>query len=559
MNFFVLFLGVLFTIFSFFTLSYISIATIIGPWIAPTIVILSFTISQIIRKISHKSLSVQDLVKIQAISAGGGIIATGIGFSLPTLYFLDPYIFNQWMAHPVHFSLLTATICIIGGMLGLIIGKNLSKTFIQKNALPFPVSQLTLQVATATDQSSKAKTLFGGVLSTLVLLILRDGLGKWKGFIPQNIPLFPSFFKTDLTISIWPTLWAIGYLTGFQTLIPILIGLASKYVILYPLNNHAKFLPFELFQPYTPLQFSFAFCSGILLYEVFHSIPKFNQIIPKLRSLLFKTKNDLFKPCLRLIRHKINVQSNSSVILNIISYIEPLLTITLIFIFFKWFKFSFAAQITLIIISIIAIYQICLISGKIGLVQFGRFSTLVLLPMYLIFNLNAVQITLVCVFFNICAASASDLLFDYKTGILCNIPKTSIYKYQWIGVFTSALCSGFILWLLFSNLEIGSPALFAQRAQAKAALLQTFKFDKYIVFSGFLFGILLKYFKINATMTFGGILMPNNLIFSLLIGALISKFTKNKNSQFSNNFFVAGVFSSESLWIFIRIFTKIFV
>ena len=155
----------------------------------------------------------------------------------------------------------------------------------------------------------------------------------------------------------------------------------------------------------------------------------------------------------------------------------------------------------------------------------------------------------------LCCAS----FFDYKTGSLSGITQVKMHSYQWLGLIISALSAGLVFWLLFTYLKIGSPELFAQRAQAKAAIIQTFKFDKYIIAVGFLFAFVLKKLKISPAMTFGGILMPNDMTFALITGGVISHFTKHKNNNSLKDFFCAGVFSSESIWVFIKIIFKIFI
>jgi len=559
MTFLVFLLGCFFTILSTLILSYISIATVLGPWIAPTLIISSIGISGILQKMRQKSLSLQDIVKIESTGAVGGIIATAIGFSLPMIFFLEPETFSPWMAHPFYFCYMICTICLAGGALGLCIGRLLSKDLIKKYSLPFPVSELTFRVANANNKIGSAKALIWGVASTLGILALRDGIGKWKGLIPKYIPLFPSIFQNDLCLSIRPMLWSIGYVTGLQTLFPLLIGLISKYLILYPINYHSKLLPISLFAPYSELQVAFAFCSGILLYEVFDGIPGFKKIASKITLNVPEVKTNILWLVNIVITHKIKKKPDIPFISKLIIYVEPVVSITLTCTLLTYFKFSLLAQLALIVFTTIATYQICVISGKIGLVQFGRFSTMVAIPMYLLFGLNFVQVTVIYIFFGVCAAVASDLLFDYKTGSLCNISSATMHRYQWLGLLVSALSSGFIFWLLFTHLTIGSPDLLAQRALSKAAIIQTFKFDKYIVAIGFFFAFILKKFKLSPAMTFGGILMPNDMTFALVIGGLIAHLTKGSDHLDTKEFFSAGVFSSESIWVFIKIISKIFV
>ena len=135
----------------------------------------------------------------------------------------------------------------------------------------------------------------------------------------------------------------------------------------------------------------------------------------------------------------------------------------------------------MVALTIIATYQISYLGGKIGLVQFGRFATFVMIPTMFIFRLDAVQITLLCVFVSVCAATATDLLFDYKVGELCEVEFSRIYRYQWLGLLVTALGLGLFLWLLFSNLQLGTAELFAQRGKSRALLIQSINFDWIVV------------------------------------------------------------------------------
>jgi hypothetical protein len=184
------------------------------------------------------------------------------------------------------------------------------------------------------------------------------------------------------------------------------------------------------------------------------------------------------------------------------------------------------------------------------MLPFGRFSTFIVIPLLLLFKLSAVQATIVCVFFDICAATASDLLFDYKIGELCALDQKKMYRYQWIGLIATSLSIGIILWLLFTRLHIGSEAFFAQRGKAKALLLQSLCFDKYIVGAGILFGWILKKCKLNPTMVFGGLIMPNSISIGLILGSLGTLVVK-KTERLQP--LCGGILASESLWTLITI------
>src|SRR5579862_8066717 len=139
MNFLVIGLGIFFSIISAAILAYISIATMIGPWKAPTIVLITSMLFKILKRPSQTTQSRQEIVLIQSIAAGGGIIATGIGFALPMLYFLDPKTFQEWLANPVYFCLTISAISLAAGSLGIWIGNSISHKLLVEDKLPFPV------------------------------------------------------------------------------------------------------------------------------------------------------------------------------------------------------------------------------------------------------------------------------------------------------------------------------------------------------------------------------------------------------------------------------------
>ncbi|MFH1461540.1 MAG: OPT/YSL family transporter [bacterium] len=549
MNFFVIIPGIFFAILAAAILSYISMATMVGPWIAPAVVLASSIILRLRRKIVDKSQVNKELAIIQTVGSVGGIIGVGIGFSLPTLYFLDSNLFNNLISNPLKFSFFIAFLCIASGGLGIWIARVLANKFILKDELSFPVSKLIHKMITSQTQARQAKTMFWGFSFAWVISFLRDGLLKFTGFLPKVFYVFPSILGRNLGLSIMPMLWAIGFITGIGIVLPLFIGMLSKYLILWPLNNHSLYLPFKLFPVLPSGAFVMAFASGLAVSELILGLMKYPGIIwDKIKNF---SGFNYFKKVKSLDVKNINFKKRIKFLLNL----EFILVLSFSFAFLTYLKFSFASQILLLIFIVLATYQISFLAAKLGLVTFGRFATFIMIPMMMMFKLGALQITMICVFFNVCAAVASDLLFDYKVGQLCSVEFKKIHRYQWLGLIVTSLTIGFFLWLLFTNFQVGSPELFAQRGKSRALLIQSLSFDWRIVFFGFFYGVILKKIKISPTMVFGGILMPNDLTIGLAIGATISYFTKNSAEKMP---FWSGVFAGESIWILFFILMKLF-
>lgn len=577
MNFFIIIPGIIFAVLSAAILSYVSMATMVGPWIAPAIVLASSIILKLRTRVVDKGQVNKELALIQTIGSIGGIIGVGVGFSLPTLYFLDPTVFNNLIANPLYFSVFIAVLCIAAGGLGIWLARIFADKFVIKEKLSFPVSSLIHKMITSQSQEKQAKKMFLGFSFSWVICFFRDGILNFKGLLPKVFYIFPSLIGNNFAISIMPMLWAIGFITGVGIVFPLFIGLLSKYLILWPLNNHSLYLPFKLFSPMPQGEFVMAFAAGLVLSGLILGLLKYpGQIFKKIKNFsgfnyfkkkdLFKDESlqdeslqdeslqdkssdrNFFQEKILKIKNK-NFKSVMKLFLNL----ELVFVLTVSFLFLSYLKFSIASQILLLIFIVLATYQISYLAGKIGLVTFGRFATFIMIPMMMFFKLDFMQITMLCVFFNVCAAAASDLLFDYKVGQLCNVKFKTIHRYQWLGLVVTSITIGFFLWLLFTNFQIGSPDLFAQRGKSRALLIQSLSFDWRIVFVGFFYGVILKKLKISPTMVFGGILMPNYLTIGLAIGALLSYLSKKSSDEIP---FWSGVFAGESIWILFFILLK---
>jgi hypothetical protein len=529
MSIFGLIISILLTFFSTFVLAYISMATMIGPWIAPTIVLIAGLVLKIA---SGKVNRTRELVLIQTVSSVGGIVATAAGFTFPTLYFLDRPTFNCLLSNMPSFCLIIGALCLSGGSLGILLGRAFRRKFLAKTdanrELSFPVSQLVYKTITSQSQAKQTKQMLFGFSISGIICFLRDFF-KFKQFFA-----FRSIFGQTFPIIIMPMLLAIGFIVGTNIVFPLLVGMLSKYFILYPVNHHSTYLPFRLFHVLDKKIFAMAFCSGLILADVLPGILRYPSIImnsiKKYSGFSYaqKINNFSLKPA--------KLFKNFEVILSLIS------------IFFLMFYFNFPSLVFVVMIplTIISAYNISYLGCKIGFVQIGRFTTFVMIPIILLFKLTPLQITILCVLISVCITTASDVLFDYKIGDLCKISHKTIYRYQWLGLLITALGLGFFLWLLFTNLQIGTTELFAQRGKARALLIQSFSFNWTVLFLGFLYGFILKKLRISPSMVFGGVIMPNALTLGLVFGALGTLFVKDKKAHIP---LFSGIFAGESIWL----------
>ena len=561
MNATIIILGSLFTLLSSAVISYISMATMVGPWIAPTIVLLTSMILKL-RTRSPGSQTMATLALVQTIASVGGIIAMGIGFTLPTFYFLDGAAWQAMLAQPVQFCALIAGVCFAAGSLGIALARMMRGRMLEQENLGFPVSTLISNTITSQSQGTQAKRLLAGFGISGVFCFLRDGFLSFRGVIPKALYVLPSIAGTALPISLWPTLWAIGFTTGSMVALPLLVGMLSKYLVLAPLNMHSLYLPISLFGVLDNETFTMAFCSGLVVSEVLFGLKNYPKIILKTISGVFgsdvlvrvkATAKSFTRPTNKSGAVAVDMVYRGSTFVR--DNAESTVALVASLLMLSYLQFSFFSSVVLLTLIAVATYQICHLAARIGLVPFGRFATFVMLPMMLIFPLSAFQITMLCVFANVCFGVASDLLFDYKVGNLCSVSTQRIHRAQWLGLIITSLSIGFFLWLLFTNFDLGSAELCAQRGRSRALLISSTGFNYWVLLCGALFGLVIKKFKVSPALTLGGILMPNSISIGLMLGGLTARITK-QNKELGT--FWSGVFASESLWILVRMLLKFF-
>jgi len=162
--------SIILSIFSTTVLSYISMATPIGPWIAPTLALMAMPLFTWIK---NQTAYTQSVAQVTAAGSVGGILATGMGFSLPTLYFLDPVLFNSWMASPIYFVTVLGSLAFAAGGFGLWIANMLEHKLIVQEKMAFPVGEMVYKMIAVQHQAKKAWDLFIGFAGTTVFCFLK--------------------------------------------------------------------------------------------------------------------------------------------------------------------------------------------------------------------------------------------------------------------------------------------------------------------------------------------------------------------------------------------------
>lgn len=523
-------IAIILSTFATAVMGYISMATPIGPWIAPTIVLLAMLLLKLIptKQPSHA------IAFITIASSIGGILATACGFSYPTLYFLDPFLFKSWLSDPLYFCFILSGLSLAAGAFGLLVAHLLEHRLIVEEKLSFPIGQLVYKMIAAGDQIKKAYELTAGFVMTAFFCLLQDGIMNMRGVIPKAINLIPVLSWRVISLpmirfDLWPMLWAIGFVTGHVIAVPLGVGAIAKILLVD--TTHAVW-----FTHLSGVEFVLAFCSGIVLYGALMSF----MVLPSLFLYGWKWVK----------KNGINTfGTGTSNSFDGYSLGAAAAVIGGGAIFLRYFSFSFGSMAFLFAGSFACIYQIVIIAGKIGLAPLGRFATFIMVPAMLLFRLNTVQTVFVATFVEICGGVAADVLFGRKVAHLMQLDRKKVVAYQVMGLLISSIVVGVVFFFLIKHFSLGSAQLFAYKSQSRALLIDVKQFDYWVLMLGALFSAFLKQVKVNPMLVLGGLLMPINISIGLIFGGLLTTLVKDREEWEP---FWSGVFASNSIWMLIR-------
>ncbi len=530
-----------------------SISTSFGPWISPFIVLL-FSLFLINQSAEEKH---RKLVILQSLGSLGGLIATGIGFTFPMLFFLDRTSFDAWLGTPSWFFVSMGFLVMVAGGVGTVLGRVFAPQLLyrEKN-LPFPVPQLIYNTIVSQDQKEESVRLVSGFSLSWLLYLLRDGLRTSFFAIPALLParaisLMPSIFGPGFLFMINPMVWSVGFMTGMTIVFPLMIGMLSYYAVVWPLNHHSLYLPFTLFPVFEKAPFLVAFCSGLILTDLVESavlLPKrLMQSAEKNWRVDIKNGMAYFIEFFKSVFHQDGKAHFEPLFgVRMFQVLEPWI-ILIGYVGLMWYcQFPLLSGLFLLAMGIFATYEIVYLGGKIGLIVFGRFVTFVMLPAVFMFHLTPMQLTILCMFAAVSFAAAANLVFQYRIADYFKIEHRTMYRVHWLGLMVISLIVGVCLWFLVTNLQLGSVDFFAQRGRMRALMLQSLTFNVWPMICGLGYGFIIKRFSLSPAMVFGGLLMPHELTIGFVVGALLSMLTSKASKYYS---FASGAFASEVVWL----------
>ncbi len=516
--------SILFAIFSTSVMTYITLATPIGPWMGPTLAMLGIVI---VRCFSHFTTS----KLLYAVSAGsiGGILATAFGFSLPTYYFLDSNAFVDLMQRPLLACSLIGMLALSGGLLAWWLSLHIKKTLLYDQDLSFPVGVLVYNIASSAHEVGNLQRLLAGFFSTSLYCLLQ--IKRWFGtLVPSMITVFPSWRigilkipALQFSMTYLPMLWAIGFIAGGMITVPLLIGTLTR--IFFTDVIQALYFP-----TIRDADFTLAFCSGMVVAGAF------GGLIDTPRQLFDFFKNQ------QTTTKKRDGQGWRALLFSwqcLLAFGTAISVLT-------YFEFSALAQLYILFFTLLCAYQIAAIAGKIGLAQLGRWATFVMLPGLVIFGFTGLQATVVATLVEACGGVTTDILFGQRAASLAQLPARRMFYFQLLGIVVSSITLAIVFWLLVTHFQLGSELLFAERGQARALLVKAVTFDYTVLALGVVYGIILKKCKVSPMLVLGGLLMPLSLSLGLVFGGLSSSLVSKKEEWEP---FCSGMFAANALWM----------
>lgn len=523
------FLGILLSFFSAAIMAYISMATSIGPWIAPTLLLVLYALYGLFKQ----TPAVAELLGITSCASIAGIAATACGFSFPALFFLDASLYQSLVHDSRYFIVLLGGLVAVAGFFGMQIAYLFESSLLVNSLYQFPVGQMIFTIAAKGHNRFQTMQLWvGGILFSLWALAQK---GTKYGALPsvlstRQIKFFliniPSF-RFDLASL--PLLLSIGFVTGHVIAKPLCVGVVSRLFILNPLHGY-------FFELLNPAEFLLAFCAGIVLCGALQAVFTLPTMIKKSFDLLRKQRSSASKVELLNLFKTQGLSCIASVLMFMVAS--------------TYLGLSFLVQAYVLISTFFCVYQMIIIGGTMGIAPLGRFATFVMVPALFLFSLNHTQLICIATFVEIAGGVAVDILFSRKAGLLAGISKKYTMRMQYLGLCCASIACAVVFLFLSTKFQLGSSVLGAYKAQARALLIHAHQFNYIVLLIGSVCGWFLGKCKINPSMVLGGILMPFDYSLALIAGGCIPHILSIDKERWVP--FASALFAANSLWMLVK-------
>jgi len=468
-----------------------------------------------------KRASVHEINITQAAASTGGILAAGLCFVVPALYFMDKSRFQAFISDTTGFILTITTLSLVGGICGVIFSAYLRRHMIEEEKLAFPTGIAAADTIKATEKGGKQMrnlmlTFFGVALFT----VLRDGIQFGKVSLKSIIPYFQDFTRPPFTIQ-WgyvPAFIGAGYLMGWRVVFTWGLGALFSNFLYVPALYYLLKIPFEAKQPYV-LSMGVGIVVGgaltLFVTKIGPSIVKTIRAAVTLREGK-KELNPRWVPIVGVLSA-----------LFVSAYFHISLVASVLMVVGAWLMSSLAAR----------------MSGEVNVDPMEIFAVIVLIAIRIFVPLSTQELiylgTIICVAVGV----AGDTLFDLKAGHILGTTPIDITKAQLVGAISASFITGISMLALFKSFTLGTPELFALQAQSVAYMLGAINWT--IFGAGIVIGIGLTFFK-QSGIAFGvGVFIPLFLTVPFIVGGIWSFLKRKRGDDETERIISAGAIGGE--------------
>jgi hypothetical protein len=510
----------------------------------------------IVRKILKRDSILENNI-VQTIGSAGESLAAGAIFTLPAAFLWE----SEWGDSHYISYLNILLLTLIGGVLGVIFMIPLRRALIVKEdgVLPYPEGKACAEVLKAGEESGQdSSVVFKGL-----------GLASLYKFLANGLKIFPEGVSYDINAKYFagtavgfdalPALMGVGYIVGPTISAIMLAGGVLAWFVLMPLLHAfgspelTNLAPSDLWSNYIRYIGAGAVATGGII-SLIKSLPmivkSFKDSINDLKSRDSSSNGD---------RLDTDISFKVSIILIIVSVIliflmpsTPVNIIgAIIIVVFGFFFATVSSRMVGIIgssnnpvsgMSIATLLIATLILKATGLVGHDGM-------------IAAISIgTIICVI----AAIAGDCSQDLKTGYIVG----SSPKYQQIGeiigVLTSSLVIGGILWILNTSIGFGTKDLPAPQAVLMKMIVEgvmsgNLPWD--LVFVGAAIAIMVELLGISVLPFAIGLYLPLNTTLGIMFGGVVRLIVdkikaddkSKKDAETNGTLYSAGLIAGEGI------------
>lgn len=480
---------------------------------------------------------------VQTVGSAGESLAAGVIFTIPALFI--------WGLEPSKLEI--TVIAITGGLMGVLFMIPLRRFLISQEhgKLPYPEGTACAEVLVAGQGDlGKAKTLFQGMgIGAIYQALMHNRLfGLWSKEPATHIP---GFKGAEVGAEITPELLGVGYIIGPQISAIMLSGGMIGWLVLIPLiylfGEHATspiypetanlikdMVPGQIWSRYI----RYIGAGGVAFAGIFSLIKSIPVIISSFKagfSSLGKNTGDTA-----------TVRTDLDLPMNIIFSGSAILTVAITAILYTTVFHTIGLSIVAAILVVVFGFFFVTVSSRIvGLLGSSSnpisgmtIATLLLTCVIFIFagltGMPNVKVAILTVgaFVCIAAAIAGDTSQDLKTGFLIGATPRFQQIGEMLGVITSGLTMGFVMYLLKDAIatgELPAPQANLMRLVIDGVIGGNLPWN--LVFGGMFIALAVELLGINSLAFAVGLYLPLSLSVPIMAGGIIRWILETRTSD----------------------------